>query len=276
MIESFALSLRHIYELEAAYEIPKTAPRSTAAPPRVAPPAPGQGVPVTLRGVSKSFGARAVLKDLDLGVGAGEFVAVIGRSGCGKSTLLRLIAGLDAASAGSVALDGQPIDARRSSVRLLFQDARLLPWLRVAENVGIARGAGWRETARAALADVGLADRAGEWPSVLSGGQRQRVALARALVSRPGVLLLDEPFGALDALTRIEMHRLLERIRAEHGFTTILITHDVAEAVALADRVVLLRDGRVTLDLPIDLPRPRREGADPAAAALQARILDAV
>ena len=137
-------------------------------------------------------------------------------------------------------------------------------------------GQGWRDTAMSALEDVGLADRARDWPAVLSGGQRQRVALARALVSRPGVLLLDEPFGALDALTRIEMHRLLDRIWREHGFTTILITHDVAEAVALADRVVVLREGRVALDLPINLPRPRHEAADPAAAALQARILDAV
>jgi sulfonate transport system ATP-binding protein len=127
-----------------------------------------------------------------------------------------------------------------------------------------------------ALADVGLADRANDWPAVLSGGQRQRVALARALVSRPGVLLLDEPFGALDALTRIEMHRLLARIWLEHRFTTILITHDVGEAVALADRVVVLRGGRIALDLPVALPRPRREAADPAAAALQARILDEV
>ena len=135
---------------------------------------------------------------------------------------------------------------------------------------------GWRAAAEAALADVGLADRARDWPAVLSGGQRQRVALARALVSRPGVLLLDEPFGALDALTRIEMHRLLERIFAEHRFTTVLITHDVAEAVALADRVVVLREGRIAFDAPVALPRPRREAADPAAAALQARILDEV
>jgi sulfonate transport system ATP-binding protein len=115
-----------------------------------------------------------------------------------------------------------------------------------------------------------------DWPAVLSGGQRQRVALARALVSHPGVLLLDEPFGALDALTRIEMHRLLARIWEEHRFTTILITHDVAEAVALADRVVVLREGRIAFDVAIPLPRPRREAADPAAAAIQARILDEV
>ena len=138
---------------------------------------------------------------------------------------------------------GAPVIGLQRSVRLLFQDSRLLLWQRVIGNVGIAREPGWRETATAALADVGLADRANDWPSILSGGQKQRVALARALVSRPGVLLLDEPFGALDALTRAEMHELLARIWREHGFTTVLITHDVAEAVALADRVVVLRDG---------------------------------
>ena len=122
-------------------------------------------------------------------------------------------------------------------------------------------------------ADVGLAERADDWPAVLSGGQKQRVALARALMSRPGVLLLDEPFGALDALTRTEMHRLLDRIWGEHGFTTILITHDVAEAVALADRVIVLRDGRVVLDLPVSAPRPRPVTGSAEAAALQARIL---
>jgi sulfonate transport system ATP-binding protein len=141
-------------------------------------------------------------------------------------------------------------------------------------NVGIAREAGWRETARQALQDVGLADRAKDWPSVLSGGQKQRVALARALVSRPGVLLLDEPFGALDALTRAEMHDLLARVWAEHRFTTILITHDVGETVALADRIIVLRDGDIALDLPIDVPRHRRSGLE--AQRLQGTILSHV
>ncbi|WP_159717171.1 ATP-binding cassette domain-containing protein, partial [Geminicoccus flavidas] len=161
-------------------------------------------------------------------------------------------------------------------VRLLFQDARLVPWQRVLGNIGIARGESWQDAARAALADVGLARRAQDWPAVLSGGQQQRVALARALVSRPGVLLLDEPFGALDTLTRIEMHQLTERIWQDHGFTVVLITHDVAEAVALADRVVVLKAGEIALDMPVPFPRPRRQLADPAAAALQAEILAAV
>jgi sulfonate transport system ATP-binding protein len=129
---------------------------------------------------------------------------------------------------------------------------------------------------KAALSDVGLEGRERDWPAVLSGGQRQRVALARALVSKPGILLLDEPFGALDALTRLDMHELTERIWREHRFTTLLITHDVAEAVALADRVLVLREGQIVLDCPVNLPRPRREHADPAATALQAQILKQV
>jgi len=274
MIETIAL--RRVLESEAGYEFPTAVTRKPAPYLRPVEAATSRGLAVNVRGASKSFGDRQVLKNLDLEIGAGEFVAVIGRSGCGKSTLLRLVAGLDRATSGEIAIDGTTVETLQRNVRLLFQDARLLPWQRVLENVGIARQNGWRDTATAALDDVGLADRSRDWPAVLSGGQRQRVALARALVSRPGVLLLDEPFGALDALTRIEMHRLLDRIWREHGFTTILITHDVAEAVALADRVVVLREGRVALDLPIMLPRPRHEAADPAAAALQARILDAV
>ena len=234
------------------------------------------GEAVSVVGVSKSFGKRQVLSDLSLEVPAGQFLAIVGRSGCGKSTLLRLIAGLDRVNDGAIRIGEAKVEGLQPTVRLLFQEARLLPWQRVIGNVGIARNSGWREAAQSALSDVGLADRAEDWPAVLSGGQRQRVALARALVSRPNVLLLDEPFGALDALTRIEMHRLLDRIWSEHGFTTILITHDVAEAVALADRVVVLRGGKVALDLRIDLPRPRREAADAAAAGLQAHILDEV
>ena len=206
---------------------------------------------------------RGVLAEFDLTVPAGQFLAVVGRSGGGKSTL----APADRRARPADRRARSPSTASRSwrcqrSVRLLFQDARLLPWQRVIGNVGIARGRGWRDAALAALGDVGLADRADDWPAVLSGGQKQRVALARALVSRPGVLLLDEPFGALDALTRTEMHRLLDRIWGEHRFTTILITHDVAEAVALADRVVVLREGGVVLDLPVICARPRRRDGE--------------
>lgn len=233
------------------------------------------GQPLKLDNLHVAFGARKVLQGLSLDVPARRFIAIVGRSGVGKSTLMRLIVGLDQPNQGQVLINGQRVAGLQNSVRLLFQDARLLPWQTVLSNVGIARTRGWRETARSALRDVGLEDRQNDWPAVLSGGQRQRVALARVLVGHPAVLLLDEPFGALDALTRSEMHQLLERLWLRHRFTTLLITHDVAEAVALADRVVVIRDGRVAFDVAVDLPRPRRR-VDPAAVALQSKILEQV
>jgi sulfonate transport system ATP-binding protein len=234
-----------------------------------------EGVSVAFRGLSKTFGERSVLKGINLEIPAGQFVAIVGRSGGGKTTLMRLITGLGEPSTGAVIIDGKPVKGLQKSVRLLFQDARLLPWESALGNVGISRQQGWRDAAISALADVGLAGREHDWPSVLSGGQRQRVSLARALVSKPGVLLLDEPYGALDALTRSEMHQLTERIWRKHRFTTLLITHDVSEAVTLADRVLVLRDGRIALDIEINLLRPRR-GYDPAAAELGATILKEV
>jgi sulfonate transport system ATP-binding protein len=230
-----------------------------------------EGLPLALIGVVKRFGARMVLKGIDLAIPAGQFVAVVGRSGGGKTTLLRLLAGLDTASNGSVEIGGARVDGLQPQARMLFQDARLLPWQRVLQNVGIGREHDWRRRAKAVLDDVGLGDRARDWPAVLSGGQQQRVALARALVSRPGVLLLDEPFGALDALTRREMHELLIGIWQMHRFTILLVTHDVAEAVSLADRVLVLRDGAIALDIVVPLSRPRRSGA--AAAGLEETIL---
>jgi len=234
------------------------------------------GQPVSLRSVARAFGDRRVLTGIDLEVPAGQFVAIVGRSGGGKTTLMRLIVGLDAPTAGEIDIGGRPVSGLQPSVRLLFQDARLLPWQTVIGNVGIARGPDWEKVAARTLADVGLAGRENDWPAILSGGQRQRVALARALVSEPAVLLLDEPFGALDALTRIDMHQLLERIWQQHRFTAFLITHDVAEAVALADRVLVLREGELVLDARIDLPRPRRMHGDPEVARHQAAILSAV
>ena len=232
------------------------------------------GLGISLRGLSKSFdGGRPVIDGLDLHIPAGQFVAVVGRSGCGKSTLLRLILGLETPSAGRVAIEGG--EAAR---RIMFQEPRLLPWARVLDNVavGLSRdgsAAERRERAAAALHEVGLAEKAGQWPSTLSGGQRQRVALARALVSHPGLLALDEPLGALDALTRIDMQAMIERIWRAQGFTALLVTHDVAEAVALADRILVVEAGRIALDVPVTVPRPRRRG-DPELAALEGRILD--
>lgn len=225
------------------------------------------GLALTLRGVDKSFGTRHVLKALDLHIAPGEFVALVGRSGCGKSTLLRLIAGLDAPSAGLV--DAGAAHERR----LMFQDARLLPWKRVVDNVALGlAGRDAKARAMEALAQVGLAGRGDDWPATLSGGQRQRVALARALVHRPRLLLLDEPLGALDALTRLEMHRLIEQLWQRHGFTALLVTHDVAEAVALADRVLLIDRGGIALDASVPLARPRSRAA-PGFAALEDRVL---
>jgi sulfonate transport system ATP-binding protein len=232
---------------------------------------------VKLRGVTKAFGAQTVLHGIDLDIPAGQFVAIVGRSGCGKSTLLRLLAGLDQPTGGTIEIDSQS-SGWTDSVRLMFQEPRLLPWQRVAANVEVGlshapRGEDRRRQAVEALAQVGLSGREKEWPAVLSGGQKQRVALARALVSHPRILAFDEPLGALDALTRIEMQALIEQVWEDKGFTAIVVTHDVTEAVALADRILLLDAGRVAMDVTVDLPRPRRRG-DPAAAAIEGRILD--
>lgn len=234
-----------------------------------------QAAPISASGLQKMFGVKSVLRGIDLDVKPGEFVAIVGKSGCGKSTLLRLLAGLDAPDAGTIHIDQDKLNGINTDARIMFQDARLLPWKRVLHNVGLGLKGDWQSLARETLAHVGLADREREWPSVLSGGEKQRVALARALIHRPPLLLLDEPLGALDALTRIEMQQLLENIWLEHGFTALLITHDVDEAVALADRVVLIESGRITLDIAINLPRPRQRGSA-EFAALKGRILNRV
>ncbi|KAB8045223.1 ATP-binding cassette domain-containing protein [Janthinobacterium aquaticum] len=229
------------------------------------------GVPLALSNLSKSYDERRVLKDVQLHLEAGEFVAIVGRSGCGKSTLLRSIAGLESVDEGSVTVGSGTL---APEVRIMFQEARLLPWKSVLDNValGLPRAKG---AAAAALWTVGLAERAEDWPSALSGGQKQRVALARALVHEPQLLLLDEPLGALDALTRIEMQQLIESLWQARGFTAVLVTHDVAEAVALADRVLLIEDGEITLDQAVDLPRPRQRGSA-QFAALEQSILQRV
>ena len=235
------------------------------------------GLRIQVRGLAKAYGERQVLNGVHLHIQPGQFVALVGRSGCGKSTLLRHVAALEQADAGEIALDGAPLQGRlRPDVRIMFQDARLLPWKPVLANVALGlEGRDAPERALAALAEVGLADRAHDWPAVLSGGQRQRVALARALVHRPRLLLLDEPLGALDALTRIEMQQLIARLQAEHGFTALLVTHDVSEAVALADRVLLIEQQHIALDEAVHLPRPRSRG-DAGFAALEDRVLQRV
>lgn len=242
---------------------------------RRSPEMPSRGLPLTIRGLRKSFGDNEVLRGIDLHIPAGQFVAIVGRSGCGKSTLLRLIAGLEKPTAGSISFGEQ---ARPEDIRVMFQEPRLLPWARVLSNVEVGLGrerssADAQARAEKALVEVGLGDKRGQWPSVLSGGQKQRVALARALVSQPRVLAFDEPLGALDALTRISMQRLLERVWRDQGFTAILVTHDVSEAVALADRVLVIENGRIAHDFNVDTARPRERGSA-ELAALEGAILD--
>ena len=234
-----------------------------------------RGIPLQVRKLKKTFGSREVLTDIDLHIPAGQFVAVVGRSGCGKSTLLRLLAGLDKPSSGQLLAGTASLEDAREDTRLMFQEARLLPWKKVIDNVGLGLSGNWRDKALEALDAVGLAERANEWPAALSGGQKQRVALARALIHQPRLLLLDEPLGALDALTRIEMQQLIERLWQKHGFTVLLVTHDVSEAVAIADRVLLIEEGRIGLDLNVALERPRARGSY-GLAALESEVLHRV
>ncbi|MBC9006437.1 ABC transporter ATP-binding protein, partial [Micromonospora aurantiaca (nom. illeg.)] len=204
------------------------------------------GPVLTARAVTRSFGPAVVLAGVDLTIGDGETVALLGGSGSGKSTLLRVLAGLDGDAGGEHVLHG--------TAAVVFQEHRLLPWKRVADNVALGlTGPDVGDRVGRALAEVGLADRGRAWPAELSGGQAQRVAVARALVREPDLLLLDEPFGALDALTRLRMQGLLRRLRAQHGFAALLVTHDVEEALLLADRVLLLDDGVIAEEVPVRL-----------------------
>jgi len=227
-------------------------------------------VAVHIAALTRSFNGRVVLDNVSLDLYRGEFVALIGKSGSGKSTLLRALAQLDDEVEGTGTLN---VPAHCS---VLFQDSRLLPWATVLENVTLGlnnRDAAARGTA--ALADVGLAGRENAWPNALSGGEQQRVALARSLVREPELLLADEPFGALDALTRIRMHALLRNLVERHKPTVLLVTHDIEEALVLADRVLLIDDGHIVLDLPVGLPRPRRK-VDTRFEALKNKFLTAL
>jgi len=248
-------------------------------------PAPGdemmrKPVALRLRGVEKAFDGNRVLRGVDLDIPAGQFVAIVGKSGCGKSTLLRILMGLEQKSGGTIEFIDQDGQQAQPNSRIVFQEPRLLPWSDVVGNVAVGLGDGVpadeaRRRARTALKEVQLAEKSREWPSRLSGGQRQRVALARALVSKPDFLALDEPLGALDALTRISMQQLLSRVWREQGFTAVLVTHDVGEAVNLADRVIVLDQGRITLDLPVPYPHPRKHGTA-GLAEIEGQLLSAI
>ncbi len=219
---------------------------------------------LVLENVGKTYpnGVRA-LDGVTLEVGLGEIVVVVGGSGCGKSTLLRLVSGLDRPTQGAIALDGTPITAPHEQIGIVFQEPRLLPWLSVADNVGFGLDDRPKQERRQRvvmqLERVGLHDKATVWPRELSGGQSQRTALARALVTRPEVLLLDEPFSALDAFTRVDLQDHLLDLWADFKPTLVVVTHDVDEAVVLADRIMVMRPrpGRMFAEIAADLPRPR-------------------
>jgi sulfonate transport system ATP-binding protein len=223
---------------------------------------------VQVRDLVRRYDERAVLDGLDLDIAPGEFVALLGKSGSGKSTLLRALAGLDAGVAGSGEL------VVPANVSVVFQDSRLLPWARVLDNVvlGLSDAS---ERGLTSLAEVGLAGRENAWPNELSGGEQQRVALARSLVREPELLLADEPFGALDALTRLKMHVLLRNLCAAHQPAVLLVTHDVDEAIVLADRVIVLDEGKLVAEEQIELAAPRSP-ADPGFSLIRTRLLDAL
>lgn len=228
---------------------------------------------VDVHGLTRNFGDQQVLKDLELQIEDGEFVAMLGRSGSGKSTLLRVLAGLDGQVTGSVRVP--------RSRAVVFQNPRLLPWRRALANVAFALPDAGPDApsrtarGRSALDEVGLAEKTKAWPLSLSGGEAQRVSLARALVREPDLLLLDEPFGALDALTRLKMYGLLHELWSRRHMAVLHVTHDVDEAILLADRVVVLSGGRVSLDRRVELPFPRTrsdDGFDDLRRALLAEL----
>lgn len=242
---------------------------------RVSPPATTRAPTVRFAGVGKVFEVDGqdfqAIQDFSLDIEEGEFIAIVGSSGCGKSTLLRLLVGLDTAFDGRIEVDGQPVRGIGGERGIVFQEHRLFPWLTVAQNIGLGLVNEKLERAERGrrihqfVQLVGLGGFEGAYPHQLSGGMAQRVAIARGLVASPRILLLDEPFGALDALTRQQMQDELLAIRARQRITTLLVTHDAEEAIYLADRVVVMapRPGRIKQVVPIDLPRPRqRTGHD--------------
>ena len=223
---------------------------------------------IRIQGLTRRFNGPAVLDALDLDVGRGEFVALLGRSGSGKTTLLRTLAGLDAVTEGQIDVPGD--------VAVVFQESRLLPWKRVWQNVALGLpGRDGRERAHAALEEVGLGHRLDAWPLTLSGGEAQRAGIARALVRQPQFLMLDEPFASLDALTRLRMQAMVGELWQRHRCAVLLVTHDVDEALLLADRAVVLENGRIRTQVTIDMPRPRRH-ADAEFSRLRGSLLSAL
>ncbi|MCC2974274.1 ABC transporter ATP-binding protein [Massilia sp. IC2-476] len=228
---------------------------------------------------AKDHGARPVLRSLRLRLAPGETVSLVGASGCGKSTLLSIAAGLDTAYRGSVCLDGQPLRGPSPDVGMVFQEPRLFPWLTVAQNIafGAAPDPGSSARIAALLDEVGLAGHADALPKQLSGGQAQRAAIARGLFTSPRVLLLDEPFSAVDAFTRMRLQNLLARVVHQRGLAVLVVTHDIDEALLLGDRVLLMdaAAGPVRAEFTVDLARPR-ERAALAASALRGALLDSL
>jgi len=237
---------------------------------------------LSLEHLSKTYadGTRA-LSDINLTVQEGEIVSLIGGSGCGKTTLLRLVAGLDRESAGRIRLDGEVLSGPHSDIGIVFQEPRLLPWLSVFDNIafGLDGLSAAEKKARVshALDKIGLTEHADRWPRDLSGGQQQRVSIARAFVTNPKVLLLDEPFSALDAFTRASLHEHLLSLWDETRPTVVLVTHDVQEAVTLADRAVVMqpKPGRIFDELPLTLSRPRDKTGLPFETSVR-RVLTAL
>jgi sulfonate transport system ATP-binding protein len=250
---------------DAAADGDSPAGATTGAAGNSPPPDASSQAAAAARGVGRVFGERRVLDELDLEIAPGEFVALIGTSGSGKSTLLRALAGLDRGITGELTTSG--------AVAMAFQEPRLVPWKRVWTNVALGlRVSEPKAVALQALDEVGLGELADAWPLTLSGGEAQRASLARSLVREPGLLLLDEPFSALDALTRISMHRLVLDLWAHHRPAVLLVTHDVDEALALADRVLVLAEGRISHESRITLDRPR-DRDHPDLTALRIRLL---
>jgi len=244
--------------------VARIAPKDPIQPPALVPPPVQPPEPVVrLRDFTRRFGANVIIDGLDLEIAPGEFVALLGRSGSGKTTLLRTLAGLDTVADQDVRIPG--------TRAVVFQDARLLPWKKVWRNVALGlRGTDIRARAEAALREVGLGHRLDAWPLTLSGGESQRTALARALVREPQLLLLDEPFAALDALTRLKMHELVLALWRQHRPAVLMVTHDVDEAMALADRVLVLDRGRIVAEEVITAARGKRTAT---VRPLRARLL---